>query len=535
MSTGSTTRRIVAAAGLIAAITIAARTVGFARIIVFNWSVGTNDLGQVYQSANTVPNIVFEIVAGGALASLVVPLLAGPVERGDTEQASRITSALLTWTLALLTPIALLVALAAEPLIALLTADAGPEMVRVGADMLRVFAPQLPLYGVGIVLTGVLQAHHRFAWPALAPLLSSVTVIGAYSLFTVVDFKGADIGEASRAGELTLSVGTTLGVVVLSLCLVWPLTRLGLRLRPTFSLTEQVGTRLRGLALAGAVTVGAQQLALLVVVYLTNPPAPKGTLVVYTIAQTIFFLPWGVLAVPVATSAYPALAGAYATGDEPRYRRTLAATNRAVILLGFAGAAGLVAVAEPAARLIGSVAAENPSYDALTAGIAWFAPGLVGYSLFALLTRALYAREATALAARVTVIGWSVVIAADLLLVWWLPLEDRVAALAVGNSIGMVVLGVLLLWATGRRAGGAAVAGTLRAGLAGMVAGCLAAAAGWYAGDRLIAAQSVGANLAQGVIAGVVALVVFAAVALLADREDLTRLLRGMRKGKLSS
>ena len=76
-------------------------------------------------------------------------------------------------------PLAVLVALAGR-------ADRRAAARRAAADqavaagMLRIFAPQLPLYGVGIVLTGVLQAHHRFAWPVIAPLLSSVTVMGAY-------------------------------------------------------------------------------------------------------------------------------------------------------------------------------------------------------------------------------------------------------------------------------------------------------------------------------------------------------------------
>ena len=48
------------------------------------------------------------------------------------------------------------------------------------------FSPMVPLYGLGIVLTGVLQSHRRFAWPALAPLLSSVTVMISYVIFAVV-------------------------------------------------------------------------------------------------------------------------------------------------------------------------------------------------------------------------------------------------------------------------------------------------------------------------------------------------------------
>src|SRR6185437_8634626 len=105
---------------------------------------------------NTVPNIVFEIVAGGALASLVVPMLAGGIVAGNTEQVRRTASALLGWVLLVLTPLAVLVA-------RLLLGGGDPDKVALAARFLLVFAPQVVLYGIGIVLTGVLQAHRRFA------------------------------------------------------------------------------------------------------------------------------------------------------------------------------------------------------------------------------------------------------------------------------------------------------------------------------------------------------------------------------------
>src|SRR5213078_3042506 len=120
-------------------------------------------------------------------------------------------------------------------LMALLAPGRSAAEQAVGAGMLRIFAPQLPLYGVGIVLTGVLQAHHRFAWPVIAPLLSSLTVIAAYLTFAAVEPGHAVIPGVSRSGELILSVGTTLGVVVLSLCLVPPVYALRLPWRATFT------------------------------------------------------------------------------------------------------------------------------------------------------------------------------------------------------------------------------------------------------------------------------------------------------------
>src|SRR5215212_7202887 len=85
--------RLARAAGLIAALTVASRIAGFGRILVFTFAVGmATRLGNLYQAANTIPNIVFEIVAGGALASLVVPVVAGPLAAGDRDQVAATTS-----------------------------------------------------------------------------------------------------------------------------------------------------------------------------------------------------------------------------------------------------------------------------------------------------------------------------------------------------------------------------------------------------------------------------------------------------------
>ncbi len=524
----STARRIAGAAALIALITIAARIVGFGRNLVFYWAIGENDLAQIYQTANTVPNLIFEITAGGALASLVVPLLAAPRARDDRAAVSAATSALLTWTMVVLVPAALLVAIFADPIVNLMAADAPPAMVETGARMLRIFAPQLPLYGLGTVLIGVLQAHERFAWPALAPLLSSVTVICAYTLFTIVDSRGAGIGEVTRTGELVLSVGTTCGVVALSCSLLIPLSRLGIRYRPTLRFPDGMAAGVRSLAIAGAVTIGAQQVALGLVIYLTNPPAPDGSIVVYTLAQTLFFLPWGVLAVPLATAAYPTLAEAVAVGDHARYARTLAASTRGSLLVGWFGAATLVAVAAPAAGVIGSFAPGQASYTALAYSIVFFAPGLVGYSLFALLTRALYARGDTALAARATVAGWGTVMLADLVLVSVVPLSDRVVALAVGNTIGMIVLGALLIAVVARRAGRHALDGAGRSCLVGLVAAVLSGAVGWALAAVLTGEPDAHpgpiVSLAAGVLVGLVVLGVFGGVTLLVARREVAPL-----------
>ncbi|TDC31969.1 virulence factor MviN [Micromonospora sp. 15K316] len=521
--------RVAGAAALIAVLTVVSRLAGFGRTAVFTWTLAPTDLGGTYIVANAVPNLIFEIVAGGALASLVVPLLAGPVEAGDRKTVARTTGALLTWTLALLVPLAVLVVLFAEPIVGLQGNGLTAAQQQSGARMLQVFAPQLPLYGIGIVLTGVLQAHRRFAWPVIAPLLSSLTVIVVYLGFTALEGRLATVSDVSADGELLLSAGTTLGVVVLSLSLLIPLRRLRLRLRPGFGFPAEARARVRGLVAAGAITVTAQQVALAVsinqVAYGTaDSPG------VYNLAWTVYLLPWAVLAVPLAVAAYPTLAAARAAGDEQAYRSTLAPTVRSVLLFSSLGAAALVGTAVPVGHLFFPGSATTAG--AAAAAIAGFAPGLLGYGLFAVLTRALYARGETRAATVATAVGWLLVPVAVLLFGAVLPTGDRVLAVALANSVGMLLLGGLLIVAVRRTAGAAALAGAPRAAAAGLLGGLAGALAGvgvlrWLdtPGDGT---PTVGAALGQGMLSGVLVGVVFLAVVWLVDRQAVRPLLAGV-------
>ena len=271
--------------------------------------------------------------------------------------------------------------------------------------MLRVFAIQLPLYGVGIVLTGVLHAHHRFAWPVLAPLLSSVTVIGAYLSSPRSRARAPPWPRSSRPGELILSVGTTLGVAVLTLCLVVP----GAPAAPALARPVRLRRRRSGAAPSGWPAPpwspsprSSSPLAYLA--YLANG-GPAGTLVLFTLAQTMFLLPWAVLAVPLSTPTFPVLAEAAAAGDVDRFDATLARVTRAVLLCAGLGTAALVGLAGPIGHLLSAVTATHPSPATLTAGIVAFAPGLLGFALFALLNRALYAAGEAGRAAAAIVAG----------------------------------------------------------------------------------------------------------------------------------
>jgi putative peptidoglycan lipid II flippase len=527
VSTRQLARGVAGAAALIAVLTLLARLAGFGRTLVFTNTVGADSTGDTYLAANNVPNIVFEVVAGGALASLVVPMLAGGIAAGDRDQVRRTASALLGWTLLVLTPLAVLVAVLAEPIARLLLGGDNGQ-VDLAARFLVIFAPQVVLYGIGIVLAGVLQAHRRFAGPALAPLLSSLVVAGAYLLFAGMG-GSRDAAGLSTPAELVLGVGTTLGVVALSLSLLAPMRGLRLGLRPSLRFPVGAAPRVRRLAVAGVLTLAAQQLVAAVAIRLANDGTPDGTQVVYVAGLTLFLVPWAALAVPLATSAYPGLAER--AEDEPGFARALAPVAVLVVTGSALAAAVLVAVAGPMARVFlgsGSEAVVGALRDT-TLG---FAPGLVGYGLVALLTRALYARGLWKAPTGCVVGGWLLAAVADVVLAAVLPPEDRALALGVGHSIGVTVAGCALLVVVARVAGGAALRGLPRAGGAALLAGALGAAAGGWTSRALGADPVPGSALAAvgaGVLATAAALLVGLAVMMVAARAPLAAAWRELR------
>jgi putative peptidoglycan lipid II flippase len=527
------TKAIGRAAVLIAALTAAGRVIGFGRQLVFAHTVANSCLGSAYTTANLVPNIIYDIVLGGALASIMVPVLAGPAELSAADpQAARdtrrISSALLTWTVLLLAPVSVILALAANSVISVLIPHlrgcAKAEAVAVGSSMLKVFALQILLYGLAVVLYGILQAHRKFTAPALAPVLSSLMVIAAYLVFVPLGGTHTTrLAGLSGAAELTLSVGTTAGVAALVLTAVVPALRLRLRLRPMLRFPDGVARRAASLATVGIAALIAQDASLIVVTRLANGHGGSGAVVLYNYGWQMSFAVYAVLAVPIAVSAFPVLSAR----DGEEFDATAAFSTRAVLLVSCLGAALLAGAAVPAAHLFASHPAQARQ---LALALAAFAPGVIGYGLIACLSRVLLADGKNRAAAVAMAGGWLIVIMVDVVAVKTVTTRWVVPALGLGNTVGLVVSGAALLAAVRRARGGAALHGTMRAAAAGL-AGAVAGAA---TGAGVSAAVPVAGFLPNGTVALLAccgAMIAFGATAYALDGGDLRAVVaRTMRK-----
>jgi putative peptidoglycan lipid II flippase len=514
--------RIVRGAAIVAGFTMASRLLGLVRTLVFSQSVGASCLGSAYVTANQVPNLIYELVLGGALTSAMIPVLARPAERAahdlaERARVSQITSAMLTWSIIILVPLTVGIAAAARPIASLLNpvnANAHcvhADVVNATGNMLAVFAPQALLYGLSVVLYGLLQAYRRFAAPSVGPAISSLVVIAAYLAFVPLA-KGLPLARLPLRAELVLSVGTTLGVAALVLVALVPTWRLHLKLRPSLRLPPGIARRAGGLAIVGVIDLIVSDLSSVVAITLANGRGQTGAIVLYNYAWQAYTSVFGVLAMSVIISTFPVMAAR----EGPVFDRTCAGSTRAVLLMAWLGTAVIAAVAVPAAHVL---ARQPGQVTQLVEGFALFAPGVAGIALISNLTRAMFAVGRLKVAAAALAGSWLLVIAADLVLVELAPPRLTVAALALGTTIGQSVVAIPLVIATRRICGPAAMAGTGRASLASLAAGVAGAAAGVAVS---LAVPLTGKFVAVGVaaLAATAAILAFAAVAYFLDPAD---------------
>ena len=523
---------IARGAAIIAGLTVISRVLGLVRTLVFSQTVGAGCLGTAYVTANQVPSLIYELVLGGALTSAMVPVLARSAERAgsdaaEQERVSQITAALLTWSVIILVPLTLIVVAAAGVLAGLLN-PANPnahcvhaDVVATTASMLRVFAPQIILYGISVVLYGLLQAYRRFSGPALAPVISSLVLISSYLAFVPLG-RGLPLGRLPIAAQLVLSVGATAGVAALVIVTAVPTGRLHLRLRPRLRFPPGVARRAGGLALVGVAELIATDLQTLGVIALANGRGETGAIVIFNYAWLAFSSIHAVLALSIAISAFPVLSAR----DGAAFDETCAASTRAVLLVSWLGAAVLAAITVPAAHVLAQQPGQVPE---LILAFALFAPGLIGMGLIANLSRAMLALGRLKVVALAVAGSWILALVAEVILVENVPPRLVVAALALGVTIGQTAVAIPLVVITRRFRGAAAVHGLSHAALAGLAAAAAAAVAGVSISLLLPVTRKLAAG-GVAVLAAAAATLAFGVVAHLLDDGDLRAILARLRR-----
>ena len=523
---------IARGATVIAGLTILSRLLGLARTLVFSQTVGAGCLGAAYVTANQVPNLLYELVLGGALTSAMVPVLARTAERAASDPAEKarvgdITSALLTWSVIILVPLVVVIAVAAGPIASLLD-PANPnthcvraDVVATTGDMLVVFAPQALLYGLSVVLYGLLQSYRRFAALSIGPGISSLLLISCFLVFVPLN-KGRPLAGLPITAELVLSVGTTLGIAVLVLVAVPSTWRLHLRFRPVLRFPPGVGRRAGGLALVGFGELVAVELTSVVAIVLANGRGETGAVVLFNYASQVFTSISAVLAISIVTSAFPVLSAR----EGPAFDRISAGSTRAVLLMSWLGTAVIAAIAIPAAHVLARQPDQVPQ---LIQAFALFAPGIAGTAVITNLSRVMFVIGRLKVAAAALAGSWLLVIVAEVVLAELVPSRLVVAALALGNTIGQTVMAIPMVILTRRICGEAAVQGVSHAALAGLAAGAAGAAVG-VAVSMAVPEHHKLEAFALAMPAAGCAIIAFGVVAYLLDDGDLKAVLAWVRR-----
>lgn len=519
---------LAGAAVLISVVTLLSRILGFARSIAQAKWVGTGGVAEHYAVANQLPNILFEVVAGGALAGAVIPLLAGAIAKNAKSDISRTGSALLTWTLGALVPLAIIVAVFAPQIINLTSNLGQTEHAATASTFLVIFAVQIPLYGIGVVFGGVLQAHRRFLWPALAPMFSSLVVIVAYFVFGQLaqgNQQNIDLLTTNALG--VLAWGTTAGVLAMALTMIGPIRSLSLNLRPTLRFPGNMGRRARNLALAGVGALVAQQLTMLVVMKVATTFGTDQTFNVFQYSQAVYVLPYAVMVVPLATSTFPRISALAAQANTVAFNALTAGTTRALLAISAMGAAALIAAAKPLEAFFETFT--RGGVPGMGLAIAWTAPGLIGFSMIFHLSRILYAKDNGRAAVIGAATGWlsAAVLTAVLPMLPQFAGRSDLALTIIGGSqsVGMTIAWFILLAAVARDCGKQAVAGTIKTSVLSVVGVAIGAVvglqpSGWLLGDG----ASIWAAIGVGLVAGLTAGLIVAVVNVIGDRNIVSTL-----------
>jgi putative peptidoglycan lipid II flippase len=433
----------------------ASRVIGFARVLVIAAILGTTYLGNTFTSSNYVSNVLFELLAAGALSAVLVPTLIDLLDRSEEPEAERVAGSVLGIALIVLGAVTVVGVVAAPWLARLLASGVADSSIAAQQEslatfFLRFFVPQVLLYAIGTVAIAVLYAKRRFVITAVAPIGNTVLIVAGLVIFRVLtgDNTGLDL---SLAEKLTLALSGTLGVAAFVAVPSIALHRTGFRLRPRLGRGDPAVNRL--LRLSGWAILQHAEIGLLLGAAIVLGNSVEGGTVAYQVAWVFFLAPYGVIAQPIHTAIHNELSLDAARNDYDAFARSLRWALDAMAMLIVPVSAAMIVLARPGMKVFAFGEAAENGVALLAAGVASLAIGLFAYGVFLTFARAYYAlgdSRTPAVVAIITGLGGVVAMGVGVLLT---DGAARVAALGIGHTIaytaGALILGVGLSRRTG--------------------------------------------------------------------------------------
>jgi putative peptidoglycan lipid II flippase len=374
--------------------TLISRVTGFLRTFVFVFALGTATLANAYNNANTLPNAVYDVMIGGVLTSVVVPLLVKAANK-HRDGGEAYNQRIFTLTVVALGIVTVVATISAGLLVDLYAASVHGAEHRLMVVFAYFFIPQIFFYGLSSLIGAILNTRNSFAAPMWTPIINNVIVIAVGLLFVVTIGLDKTASDVSTGGVLLLGIGTTLGIIVQTVALIPALRKVGFQWRPRFDFRREELAEIGRMAIWMLAYVVSTQITFVVTTRLANAASvhvPDAGVSAYNYSYALFLLPYAIIGVSVTTALLPRMSRHAAEGKFWLVRDDFSASIRlsSVILVP---AALLLAVLGPAlCEFLFSYGSSSVA-DARYIGEAFaaFSLGLVPFVIFQLLLRVFYA------------------------------------------------------------------------------------------------------------------------------------------------
>jgi putative peptidoglycan lipid II flippase len=433
--------------------TTLSRATGFLRLAAMAYALGIVAVrADAYNVANNTPNIVYELVLGGVLTAVFVPVFVEWLAGRGRDAAWEVARSVLSITVVVLTAIMIVTIIAAPWIVRLYTVNVRPSHLVAERELatffLRWFMPQIVFYGIGAVVSGLLNAHRKFAAPMFAPILNNLVVIATMIVFVAMPGPTHHtVDGVTTAQRYLLAIGTTLGVVAMTVAL-WPSLRgVGFRFHWRFDWNSEPVRRIAKLAGWVFVYVLVNQLGLLQIIVLS---AGHTGFTAYLSAFTFFQLPYAIFGVSIMTALLPTLSAHWAAGESGQFRDLLARGIRSTAFVVVPAALGYIVLAQPIVRfLLERGATKAAGADLVGDVLVYFSLGLFSFSLFQLLLRAFYAMQDTRTPALINIAAVTLNVIVNFIYFPFLGVKG----LALGNSTAYTFATIVSIVIIRRRLG----------------------------------------------------------------------------------
>ncbi|MBK8030272.1 MAG: murein biosynthesis integral membrane protein MurJ [Chloroflexi bacterium] len=442
--------QIVRAAVVVVGGFLASGVLGLVRTAAFSATFGASEALDAFYAAQNIPEILFVLVAGGALGSSFIPVFARYLTAGDQAGAWRLASAVMSCVAVLAAALALIIGVFAPTLIPVLVPDAPPTMQALTIDLTRVMLVTVVIFSISGLLMGILNAQQIFTLPALALAANNIgQIVGALIIVPLLPDNSKIYG---------LAFGAVLGAVLHLVVQIPGLRHIDARL--AFLPNPRVPGVIEVITLMGPRVLG---LAVVQINFLVNLSLASGMVAgsysALKTAWTLMFFVLGVIAQSVGTAVFPSLSALAAKNDLDGFKDRLAGALRGVLFLAFPATVGLILLGHVGISLLLQYGAWTPESTAATAwALGFFALGIAGHSLLEVLSRAFYALADTRTPVLVGIASMAANIALSLVLVHVVGDPNTLsrgsfAGLALANSLATLLEGAFLWWILRRRIG----------------------------------------------------------------------------------